>query len=60
MLTRKQVAAMIGYSVATLKKWALKPGMNGLPVHQGPSGRVRYMLSDVEAWIARYRREPSE
>lgn len=60
MISRKKAAELLGYSVVTLQKWSRWPDLNGLPVHVSPTGRVRYCLDDVLAWIKKQRREPAE
>ena len=54
LLTCAEVAAIIGFAPATIKKWVY--GQNTPPT-DFPSalqvgGRVRYRRSDIEVWIA--------
>ncbi len=50
LLTSREVAEYLGYSTATIQDWfeagklpGLKPG--------GPGGRLRFRLSEIEAWL---------
>lgn len=47
-LTREQAAERLNRSVATLRKWACNH--YGPPFERPRNHRVRYRLSDVEAW----------
>jgi predicted site-specific integrase-resolvase len=46
LLTRKDAAALINYSVSTIRRWD-RVGI--LPLLRTPSGRVRYRRGDVLA-----------
>lgn len=53
VLRRKQVAALLNVSLATLWRWGQAGGFP-CPVPLGPPGSrcVGYLKSDVEAWMA--------
>ncbi len=48
MLTDREVAARLGVTVHTVRKWRLH-GLGPLAIRVG--GAVRYRLSDVESWL---------
>jgi predicted DNA-binding transcriptional regulator AlpA len=53
-LCTKEVAQIIGFSAATLKRWrAVGTG----PRHAVIGRSVRYRLRDVEAWLQTMRRD---
>lgn len=55
LLTPGQVSELLGVSEATLKLWRerLERGRKGEhgPVFYRLAGKIRYSLSDVEAWL---------
>lgn len=57
LLSRKEAARILGYSAATLRRWAAMPDQNGLPVIKFPGGMIRYSIEDLIAWIASHRRD---
>jgi predicted DNA-binding transcriptional regulator AlpA len=53
LLTDKEVAPILGVSVALLKRWRWCGGGPRYIKVGGPAGRaVRYRKSDIEAWLA--------
>lgn len=54
LLTRKDAARYLGISVSTLARWA----MEGTGPAYSKAGRVRYRLSDLDAFIEEHRVQP--
>lgn len=51
-LSRRKAAAYLGFAPNTLKSYEA----NGTaPTHMRVGGIVRYMLSDLDAWIAEHK-----
>lgn len=61
LLTTKELAALIGYSYYTLKRWRTE-GTGGPPYCKGKGrrGAVRYRVSAVNKWLAKLNRTPVE
>lgn len=64
LLTIEEAAAYLRFSPATLNNW--RTGVRGVtggppyvPLHDGPKSPVRYLVSDVRAYIASRRVDPS-
>lgn len=52
-ITSKAAAAMLGLSPATLANWRVQGrGPSHIKLSPGKRGAVRYMRSDIEAWLA--------
>jgi excisionase family DNA binding protein len=49
LLTRPEVAKIVGLGVRTLERWA-RQGIGPVPVKAGPRA-VRYRREDVDAWL---------
>jgi PTS system nitrogen regulatory IIA component len=47
LLTSREVGELLGFSPATIQDWAEK---GALPAFK-PGGRLRFRLSEVEAWL---------
>jgi predicted DNA-binding transcriptional regulator AlpA len=57
--TTKQLAPLIGYSVATLKYWRkMKTGGPAFCKKPGTKGAVRYRASAVNAWLKTQNKTP--
>ena len=50
LLTRKQAAALVGYSVSTLRRWDREGRLSPLRAH--PEARPRYRRADVLAAVS--------
>ena len=52
-ITAKAAAAMLGLSPGTLANWRVQgKGPAHIKLSPGKRGAVRYMRSDIEAWLA--------
>lgn len=47
----REVYAITGIAVSTLQKYRLRGG--GPPFLKLPTGRIRYSLADLDAWLSR-------
>jgi len=58
LLTTRDAAELLGLAIKTLERHrASGGGPHYIKLGAGRSGRVRYRRGDLEAWIARHRRE---
>ncbi|MEM1182924.1 MAG: helix-turn-helix domain-containing protein [Acidobacteriota bacterium] len=54
LLSEKEAAKLIGFSVRTLQKWRTEGG--GPPFIHVSARAIRYQVTDIEAWIEGRRR----
>lgn len=47
LLTARELAAVLGFSSSTIQDWAEAGSMPGFKI----GGRLRFRLSEVEAWL---------
>jgi predicted DNA-binding transcriptional regulator AlpA len=55
VISRKELASILGVSVKCLELWAKKGGGAGPPyirLGSGPAARVRYKIKSVQEWLA--------
>jgi excisionase family DNA binding protein len=54
LLSSREVGELLGFSTATIQDWAER---GSLPAFK-PGGRLRFRLSEVEAWLQQQRKVP--
>ena len=47
MLNKKDIAKEMNVSLITIERWMRK----GMPYFKTPTGRVRFILEDVDKWL---------